>query len=72
MRLLSDRFERALLYAHELHGDQYRKGTPVPYMAHLMGVASLVTAFRQAGAHPIVDDLDRAVSQLEEVVALIR
>src|SRR5262245_16161485 len=41
MRLLSDRFDQALLYAHELHGDQYRRGTPVPYMAHLMGVASL-------------------------------
>jgi (p)ppGpp synthase/HD superfamily hydrolase len=45
MRLLSEQFERALLYAHELHGDQYRKGTPVPYMAHLMGVASLVLEY---------------------------
>jgi GTP pyrophosphokinase len=45
MRLLSERFEQALLYAHELHGDQYRKGTPVPYMAHLMGVASLVLEY---------------------------
>jgi (p)ppGpp synthase/HD superfamily hydrolase len=45
MRLLSDRFEQALLYAHQLHGDQYRKGTPVPYMAHLMGVASLVLEY---------------------------
>jgi (p)ppGpp synthase/HD superfamily hydrolase len=45
MRLLSERFEQALLYAHELHGDQYRKGTPVPYMGHLMGVASLVLEY---------------------------
>ena len=45
MRLLSDRFDQALLYAHELHGDQYRRGTPVPYMAHLMGVASLVLEY---------------------------
>jgi (p)ppGpp synthase/HD superfamily hydrolase len=45
MPLLSDRFEQALLYAHALHGDQYRRGTPVPYMAHLMGVASLVLEY---------------------------
>ena len=45
MRLLSERFEQALLYAHELHGDQYRRGTAVPYMAHLMGVASLVLEY---------------------------
>ena len=45
MRLLSERFEEALLYAHELHGDQYRKGTRVPYMGHLMGVASLVLEY---------------------------
>ena len=45
MRLLSERFEQAFLYAHELHGDQCRKGTLVPYMAHLMGVASLVLEY---------------------------
>jgi hypothetical protein len=33
---------------------------------------ALVTAFRAAGAHPIVDDLDRAVTELEDVVALAR
>src|SRR5262245_45095590 len=45
MPLLSSRFEQALLYAHELHGDQRRKGTTVPYIAHLMGVASLVLEY---------------------------
>jgi GTP pyrophosphokinase len=30
---------------------------------------ALATAFRAAGAHPIVDELERAVGQLEAVVA---
>jgi GTP pyrophosphokinase len=38
---LSPRFEQALAFAAELHRQQVRKGTPVPYLAHLMAVASL-------------------------------
>jgi GTP pyrophosphokinase len=38
---LSPRFEEALAFAAELHRDQVRKGTDIPYMAHLMAVASL-------------------------------
>ncbi len=45
MALLSARFEEAWLYAHALHGDQHRKGTTIPYIAHLMGVASLVLEY---------------------------
>ncbi len=41
-RLLSPRFESALLLASQLHAGQLRKGTGVPYIAHLMGVAALV------------------------------
>ena len=41
-RRLTDRFERALLYASQIHGEQTRKGTDIPYVAHLLGVASLV------------------------------
>jgi GTP pyrophosphokinase len=40
--LLSDRFVEAFQYAFELHVSQTRKGTRVPYMAHLLGVAALV------------------------------
>jgi (p)ppGpp synthase/HD superfamily hydrolase len=40
--LLTERFEQALDYAQNLHKDQVRKGSNVPYMAHLMGVAALV------------------------------
>lgn len=39
---LSPLFDEALVWAASLHRSQPRKGTKVPYMAHLMGVSSLV------------------------------
>ncbi|MFQ5846210.1 MAG: HD domain-containing protein [Candidatus Methylomirabilales bacterium] len=39
---LSPRFEDALQHAARLHATQKRKGTAIPYMAHLMSVAALV------------------------------
>jgi (p)ppGpp synthase/HD superfamily hydrolase len=39
---LGERFERALEYATRLHREQRRKGNDVPYVAHLLGVTSLV------------------------------
>jgi (p)ppGpp synthase/HD superfamily hydrolase len=36
------KFEDALLYAARLHRDQVRKGTGVPYVTHLLAVASIV------------------------------
>ena len=36
------RFEEALLFACRLHAGQRRKGKEVPYIAHLLGVSSLV------------------------------
>ena len=39
---LGPRFDRAFAVARELHADQVRKGTDIPYISHLMGVASLV------------------------------
>jgi len=38
---LSARFTLALSLACDLHRDQARKGTQVPYVSHLLGVASL-------------------------------
>jgi hypothetical protein len=35
-------FERALVYAARLHRDQYRKGTRIPYVTHLLAVTSIV------------------------------
>ena len=40
--LLTGRFQRAFALASEVHGNQVRKGTTVPYLAHLMSVAALV------------------------------
>lgn len=40
--LLTDRFDDALAYAGRHHARQRRKGTPIPYVAHLLGAASLV------------------------------
>jgi hypothetical protein len=39
---LGPRFEDALVYATQTHAPQSRKGTGVPYIAHLLAVASLV------------------------------
>ncbi len=39
---LTDRFNDALVYASELHATQRRKGPGCPYIAHLLGVCSLV------------------------------
>lgn len=40
--LLTGRFERAFGLAAGLHARQVRKGTAIPYLAHLMSVAALV------------------------------
>ena len=42
MTSLGDRFRDALICAAELHADQRRKGGEVPYVSHLLAVASLV------------------------------
>ena len=38
---LSEKFEEALVYASVVHGGQVRKATGIPYIAHLLGVASI-------------------------------
>jgi (p)ppGpp synthase/HD superfamily hydrolase len=42
MPILSRRFDEAFVYAHQVHADHMRKGNGVPYIGHLMGVASIV------------------------------
>jgi GTP pyrophosphokinase len=42
---LSPRFEQALHYAVVIHAWQSRKGTEVPYIAHLLGVASIALEY---------------------------
>ncbi len=43
--MLTDRFDRALLYATHVHGGQVRKGTSTPYVAHLLAVAATVLEY---------------------------
>jgi (p)ppGpp synthase/HD superfamily hydrolase len=38
---LGPRFEEALTYAARLHREQVRKGSGVPYLSHLLGVAGI-------------------------------
>ncbi len=38
----SKRLQEAFTYASDLHANQKRKGTDIPYLSHLMGVASIV------------------------------
>lgn len=40
--ILTERFNDALVFASRLHSRQRRKQTDVPYIAHLLGVTSLV------------------------------
>jgi (p)ppGpp synthase/HD superfamily hydrolase len=41
-RVLTARFDEALVYASRLHSGQTRKTSPVPYIAHLLAVTALV------------------------------
>jgi len=43
--VLTDRFDRALLYATHVHGGQVRKETTIPYIAHLLAVAATVLEY---------------------------
>jgi (p)ppGpp synthase/HD superfamily hydrolase len=52
----SKRFEQAFVYASQLHKHQKRKGTNIPYIAHLLGVTALV--FEDGG------DEDQAIAAL--------
>ncbi len=42
---LSPKFETALVYATQIHAHQIRKGTEIPYVSHLLAVASLVLEY---------------------------
>ena len=42
MTSLTERFDEAVRYAREVHAGQSRKGGRAPYVAHLLGVASIV------------------------------
>ena len=45
MTVFTERFSRAVDYARIAHAGQVRKGTTIPYLTHLLGVATLVIEF---------------------------
>jgi (p)ppGpp synthase/HD superfamily hydrolase len=53
---LTDRFVRAVDYARHLH-IEHRKGTKIPAMAHLLGVASLVIGETGQVDFPVTEDM---------------
>jgi (p)ppGpp synthase/HD superfamily hydrolase len=42
---LSDQFEKALIYATRAHGNQTRKKTGIPYIAHILGVTAIALEY---------------------------
>ncbi|MHB8870619.1 MAG: HD domain-containing protein [Thermoleophilia bacterium] len=71
---LSDRFDRALVYATHVHAGQVRKGTKIPYVAHPLAVAALVLEHGGGGDETIAALLHDAAEDQggEERLADIR
>ena len=42
---LSKKFEKALVYATQIHGGQLRKKTRIPYIAHILGVTAIAMEY---------------------------
>jgi (p)ppGpp synthase/HD superfamily hydrolase len=42
---LSQKFEEALIYATRAHGDQTRKKTGIPFVAHILGVTAIALEY---------------------------
>ena len=53
---LTSRFTSAVDYARHIH-IELRKGTDIPYMAHLLGVASLVMGESGHAGFPVTEDI---------------
>jgi (p)ppGpp synthase/HD superfamily hydrolase len=53
---LSDKFTSAVDYARILHIER-RKGSDIPYMAHLLGVSALVMGEARHVAFPVTEDM---------------
>lgn len=45
MLAATDRFESALVFAYQVHRDQTRKGSGIPYVAHILGVAAIALEY---------------------------
>ena len=63
---------KALVFATEHHQHQHRKGTKIPYMAHLLNVCKLVAendcsdeVLAAALLHDVVEDTEVTIEQVE-------
>ncbi len=70
--MLTERFERALVFATRLHRDQRRKGSGVPYVSHLLAVCELTLEYGgdedeaiAALLHDAIEDQGGAVARAE-------
>jgi len=76
---LTARFTEAMTFTALLHGDQFRKGTDVPYLSHLLAVAGSV--IENGGSedeaiaallHDAIEDRADRLGGSENLLALIR
>lgn len=65
------RFADAVSFALEVHAEQTRKGTRIPYVSHLLQVAGLVLEHGGDGEQAIAAVLHDAIEDCEEVDAAI-
>jgi hypothetical protein len=73
MTVLTDRFARAVDYARVAHAAQVRKGTNIPYITHLLGVATLVIEYGGSEDQAIAGLLHDTIEDCGEVhEAMIR
>jgi (p)ppGpp synthase/HD superfamily hydrolase len=71
--ILTSKFDQALSYAATVHREQIRKGTGIPFMAHVLGVAAIALEFGAdeeetiaALLHDAVED-GGGLSRLEDI-----
>ena len=68
---LTARFNDALQFAAERHADHVRKGTSIPYIAHLLGVASIALEYganeNEAIAALLHDAVEDQKATLQEI-----
>lgn len=68
---LTDRFEKALVFAAQKHRGHLRKSTAIPYIAHLLQVAGLVLEFggneEEAIAALLHDTVEDGKATLDEL-----
>jgi (p)ppGpp synthase/HD superfamily hydrolase len=66
--ILSNRFSEALTYAAELHATQVHKGSGIPYIAHLLGTASIALEYGASEDEALAKPSKRIVALLHDAI----